>query len=314
VKNVRKLTEGAMLLAVFTVLLLLTIYIPVAGVVVNLFLAIPFILFATKNEGKSTIVFLIASILLSTIVGSLISIPLVLIYGITGAVIGYLIRKGKDRNIIFIVSTLVVLVNIIGGYAVSVAFFNINFINDMIHIMRESLNSSAEMLKNFGQEKEATKLIKQFNEVLDLVHTLVPTIFVAIALFIALLIQLVSFPIIKRFGVKVEKSKSFKDICLPKSTLWYLLITLLASMIVTPDKGTFLFTVLLNLTYLLLLLMIFQGYTFLFYYFDHIGISKSIAIVLAIVSFMIPVFLYIIGILGIIDLGFDLRKQNVKKE
>ena len=45
-------------------------------------------------------------------------------------------------------------------------------------------------------------------------------------------------------------------------------------------------------------------------------IKETIAIVIeiAIVSFIIPIFLYIVGILGIIDLGFDLRKGFTKKE
>jgi uncharacterized protein YybS (DUF2232 family) len=70
----------------------------------------------------------------------------------------------------------------------------------------------------------------------------------------------------------------------------------------------------INMTYILQFLMILQGYTFMFYYFDKKGFSKAISITIAIVSFLIPIFLYIVGILGIIDLGFDLRKGFNKKE
>jgi uncharacterized protein YybS (DUF2232 family) len=47
----------------------------------------------------------------------------------------------------------------------------------------------------------------------------------------------------------------------------------------------------------------------MFYFFSKKGISKAVSITVAIVSFLIPIFLYIIAILGIIDLGFDLRKK-----
>jgi uncharacterized protein YybS (DUF2232 family) len=184
----------------------------------------------------------------------------------------------------------------------------------MIDMMRESLNTSADLLKNFGNPQDTKKAMEQFNNGLTLIKTLIPTLFVVSSFFIVFIIQLVSFPIIKRFGVKVEKWKSFKEISLPKSLLYYFLLTVLLSMFMNPEEGTFWYMAIINLTYILQFLMVFQGYTFIFYYFDKKGISKAISITIAIVSFLIPIFLYIVGILGIIDLGFDLRKGFTKKE
>jgi uncharacterized protein YybS (DUF2232 family) len=314
VKNVRKLTEGAILLAAFAVLLLLTIYVPFLGMVVNLFLAVPFMLFAAKNDGKSILVFIIASLLLSFIVGSVMSLPLALAYGTTGAVIGYLMQKQKNMGVLFIAGTLVFLINLIIIYVTSIVLFEVDMITEMIELMRESLNVSADLLKNFGNAQDSEKLLEQFNNGLNLIKTLIPTLFVLSSFFIVFIMQLVSFPIIKRFGVKVEKWKSFKEISLPKSLLYYFLLTLLLSMFMNPEEGTFWYMAIINLTYILQFLMVLQGYTFMFYYFDKKGISKAISITIGIVAFLIPIFLYIIGILGIIDLGFDLRKGFIKKE
>lgn len=313
-KNVRKLTEGAILLAAFAVLLLLTIYVPFLGMIVNLFLAVPFMLFAAKNDGKSILVFLIASLLLSFIVGTIMSLPLTLAYGTTGVVIGYLIQKQKNMGVLFITGSLVFLVNLILIYVTSIVFFKVNMITEMIEMMRESLNVSADLLKNFGNTQDSEKVLEQFNNGLNLIETLIPTLFVLSSFFIVFIMQLISFPIIKRFGVKVEKWKSFKEISLPKIILYYFLFTLLVSMFMKPEEGTFWYMAIINLTYILQFLMILQGYTFIFYYFDKKGFSKAISITIAIVSFLIPIFLYIVGILGIIDLGFDLRKGFNKKE
>jgi uncharacterized protein YybS (DUF2232 family) len=314
VKNVRKLTEGAILLAAFAVLLLLTIYVPFLGMVVNLFLAVPFMLFAAKNDGKSILVFIIASLLLSFIVGSVMSLPLALAYGTTGTVIGYLMQKQKNMGVLFIAGTLVFLINLIIIYVTSIVLFEVDMITEMIELMRESLNVSADLLKNFGNAQDSEKLLEQFNNGLNLIKTLIPTLFVLSSFFIVFIMQLVSFPIIKRFGIKVEKWKSFKEISLPKSLLYYFLLTLLLSMFMNPEEGTFWYMAIINLTYILQFLMVLQGYTFMFYYFDKKGISKAISITIGIVAFLIPIFLYIIGILGIIDLGFDLRKGFNKKE
>ncbi len=313
-KNVRKLTEGAILLAAFAVLLLLTIYVPFLGMIVNLFLAVPFMLFAAKNDGKSIVVFIITSLLLSFIVGTIMSLPLTLAYGTTGVVIGYLIQKQKNMGVLFISGSLVFLVNLILIYVASIVLFKVDMITEMIEIMRESLNVSADLLKNFGNTQDTEKVMEQFNNGLNLIKTLIPTLFVLSSFFIVFIMQLISFPIIKRFGVKVEKWKSFKEISLPKSLLYYFLLTLLVSMFMNPEEGTFWYMAIINMTYILQFLMVLQGYTFIFYYFDKKGFSKAISITIAIVSFLIPIFLYIVGILGIIDLGFDLRKSFNKKE
>jgi uncharacterized protein YybS (DUF2232 family) len=314
VKNVRKLTEGAILLAAFSVLLLLTIYVPFIGMVVNLFLAVPFMLFAAKNDGKSIFVFIVASLLLSFIVGTVMSLPLTLAYGTTGVMIGYLIQKQKNMGILFLAGSLVFLVNLILIYVSSIVLFKVDMITEMIDMMRESLNVSADLLKNFGNPEDSKKVLEQFNNGLDLIKTLVPTLFVFSSFLIVFIMQLVSFPIIKRFGVKVEKWKSFKEITFPKSILYYFLLTLLASMFLNPEEGTFWYMAIINMTYILQFIMVLQGFTFIFYFFDQKGISKAISITIAIVSFIVPIFLYIIGILGIIDLGFDLRKGYNKKE
>jgi uncharacterized protein YybS (DUF2232 family) len=314
VKNVRKLTEGAILLAAFAVLLLLTIYVPLLGMVVNLFLAVPFMLFAAKNDIRSISVFIIASLLLSFIVGTIMSLPLALAYGTTGVVIGYFIQRKKNIGVIFLSGSFVFLTNLIIIYVVSIAFFKVDMITEMVDMMRQSINTSADLLKNFGNTQDTEKVIEQFNNGLNLIKTLIPTLFVLSSIFIVFIIQLVSFPIIRRFGVKVEKWKRFKDISLPKSLIYYFLLTLIASMLLNPEEGTFWYMAIINMTYILQFLIILQGYTFLFYFFDQKGVSKAVSITIAIFTFIMPIFLYIVGILGIIDLGFGLRKGFNKKE
>lgn len=312
-KSARNLTEGAMLLAVFSVLLLITVYVPVFSIVLNLFLPVPFILFAARNEGKWTVVFVIASVLLSLIVGAVIAFPLALQYGATGAVIGFLIRKKKDRITILMAGFSVFLVIIIGIYGVSIVFFKFDIINDLIKTMQESLKESGNLLRNMGQQQEADRAIEQFNKGLSLLKTLIPSIFVIISLTTVFIIQLISVPILKRFGIQVQKWKPFKDLSLPRSIVWYLLIVFTVNMFVKPDEGTYLFAAVQNVELLLRYLMIFQGYTLMFYYFDLKGVSKPVSIFLAIFTFFIPIFHGIIWLLGIIDLGFDLRKRFEKK-
>ncbi|HJV32170.1 MAG TPA: YybS family protein [Bacillales bacterium] len=313
-KNVRKLTEGAILMAAFTVLLLVTIYVPVLGMVVNLFLPVPFILFAAKNDLKSLVVFMVASLMISFISGTIFALPLTLAYGLTGTVMGYLLQKNKSRTTILISGSIIFLSNLVIQYIVSTAFFHFNIIDEMIKAVHESIKISSKVMEEMGQGQESAKIIDQFEKGLDLIKTLVPSLFVMSSFIIVFFIQLLSLPIIKRFGIKVENWKPFREISLPRSLLWYYLLAMLGNMLLHPAQGTYMFNAFTNLTYILQLFMVFQGLTFIFHFFYQRGTNKSVPVVLSVLTILVPVFLYIVGILGIIDLGFDLRRRSGKKE
>ncbi|KAB2330806.1 YybS family protein [Cytobacillus depressus] len=312
-RNVHKLTEGAVLLAAFAVLILITMYVPVLGVVSNLFLAIPFILFGAKNSRMNAVVFFIAAVLISLIVGTLLAIPLTLTYGLTGIVMGLLIKEEKGRTSTFIAATLVFLAAVLIQYAAAIAFFNFNFIQEAMNVMKESLNQSRGLIEALGQDSSG-KVVEQLEASIQLFETLTPSLFVLIALFGVILIELVSLPIVKRFGVKMASWKPFREIVLPKSILWYYLLTMLASFAINPEEGSYWFTALVNISFILQMLMVFQGISFIFYFTHKKGMSKSVPIIATVLTFFMPIFLSIVRILGIIDLGFDLRKRLEKKD
>ncbi|MBT2687258.1 YybS family protein [Bacillus sp. ISL-47] len=310
--NVHKLTEGAVLLAAFAVLLLISLYVPILGTVSIFFLALPFIMFAAKNNRMSAVVFLTGGVLLSLIIGSIMAIPLALTFGLTGTVIGDFIREKKGRASSFIAGTLVFLASLLLQYAAAVALFNINFIEEGIGLMEESISMSKGMLEGMGQNVDDT-VMDQFTAGLQMIETLTPSLFVMTAVISVFLIQLVSFPIAKRFGINVEGWKPFREMNLPKSILWYYLITIVASFIFNPAEGSYWFLALVNIAFILQLFMIIQGLSFIFFISHLKGFPRAVPIIATVFTFLIPFLLYIVRILGIIDLGFDLRHKLGKK-
>ena len=310
-KNVHKLTEGAILLAIFAVLLLVTLYVPILGAVVNLFLSLPFIFFAAKNKRKLSIVFLVAAIMISLIVGSFLAIPLTISYGLTGLVIGDFIRHKKGRGISFIAASITYLLLLVVQYVIAVAFFHVNFIEQSIDLLRQSIQQSVNMLKALGQEPNDI-LLNQLNAGIDLLQSLTPSLFVMGSFAAVFLIQLVSFPIIKRFGIEINGWKPFKDLLLPRSLLVYFIIALAASQFIHFENGDYFSLALTNIVFILQLLILVQGISFV-YYVSHLkGWPRSLPIIATIALFMIPILLYIVLILGIMDLGLDFREKISK--
>ncbi|MDP4084657.1 MAG: YybS family protein [Bacillota bacterium] len=312
--NVRKLTEGAILLAVFTVLLLLTIYVPLLGSFINLFLPVPFILFSAKSDLKNISVFVVASFIISFIFGATIALPITFLYGLLGILMGYLLQKNKSRTMILILCSLLFLINTVILYVVSTVFFHFDMINEMFKMFHDSLNTSSTMLKSMGQQQQGKQLIEQYEKGLVVVKTLIPSLLVLLSFVTVLIVQLLSLPILKRFGINVGSWRPFRELSLPKNLIWYLLLSLAASLLLRPPTGTFLYNALANLTCILSLFMLFQGLTIIFYFFNQRGIKKSIPITIAVFSLFVPLLLYIIVILGIIDLGFGIKSRLDNKD
>ncbi|WP_442597218.1 YybS family protein [Neobacillus sp. D3-1R] len=312
-KNARRLTEGAVLLAVFAILMLLNLYVPVLGLVIIWFLPLPFIYFSWKHDWKGIIVFLVASLGLSMIVGSFLALPMALIFGTTGIALGYLSQKNKSRTTILLVSSIVFLINLLIQYGIAVAFFKFNFVEEATTMLKKSFDMSFKIMDTVGNNAEADKLKEQLDSFISMVDTLMPSMFVISSFIFVFLLQLINFPILKRFGLTVSHWKAFREISLPKSILWYYLITVILSLVLNPETGSYLYLALWNLAYILQIILVIQGLSFVYFISYQKGWAKAVPILITVFLFILPLVLYIIRILGIIDLGFDLRKRLVKK-
>ncbi|MBT2733185.1 YybS family protein [Bacillus sp. ISL-7] len=313
-KDVRKLTEGAVLLAAFAALLLITIYVPVVGSILNLVLPLPFIMFSVKNNLKLIAAFLVAAIFIAFIAGSLMGVGLMLIYGSVGAVIGYLLQKGKSRTFILIASSLTFMAGLVISYVVMVAFMKIDIIHELTVALNESVKSSEAMLKAMGREDQVELLKEQNALMLKQIVTLAPSALIFASILSSFITQWICFPIAKRFGVNVQPWGSFRNLVLPKSLLWYYLIALGIMLLFHPQEGTYLYSVLINARYILETFIMLQGLALLFFIFHQKSVAKGLAVLVVILTFMIPIVRYIIMLLGITDLGFDFRKRFEMKE
>jgi uncharacterized protein YybS (DUF2232 family) len=306
------MTEGALLLAVYIVLLLTYIYIPFISIIATMFLVLPFLLYSAKHPLKYSIVFLIASTLISALVGTVFSIPVAIIFGTTGIVMGSCIQSKRSKATIFIASGVTFLIDLILGYIVAIQFFHFNFIKDSIKILRVSFDQSTEIMKALGHGSNDQILVK-FNNAISMLQTLFPAELVVISFVTVWLLITINFPIAKRFRVDVPKWQPFHNMQLPKSVLWYYLITILISFLVHPKTGSYLFLALLNLGFIFQLLILLQGFSFIFYFGFIQKWPKAVLVLITVISFIISPILYIILLLGIIDLGMNLRKNFKRK-
>ncbi|QOR66645.1 YybS family protein [Cytobacillus suaedae] len=311
-KKTKQLTEGAILIALYIIILLLFLYIPLIGILVLFLLPLPFIIYTIRNGLKNSIIFFIAALVVSFIIGTLMALPMTFMFGSSGIVLGYLIEKQKGRYALLLGGTVAFLLNIALLYIITVSLLNINLMEETITMTRETLETSNELLTLVGQESNEQAL-KQFEDAMKIFPYLLPSTFLMIAFIFSFFTQLFSIPFLKRLKVTIESWPPFRELRLPRSLLWYYLIVMLL-MFIEFEVGTFGYTAVINLFYILQLLMMVQGFSFVFYYCFQKGISKAVPILILVFSLFIPILLYIIRILGIIDLGFQMRDKIAPKK
>ena len=300
----RSLTEGALLVAFFAVLLLISIYVPILWIVSSMFLVLPFIVYSAKYSFKSSLLMIVASIGVSAIIGTLLSLPLAIAYGTTGVVMGWMIKEKKSKFNIFVASTLIFMVNAIVQYVISVLFFEINFIEETFSAMNNSMLEIFRIAKSSGWDVSRFESTWSTNVIV--MESLIPTLLVfSVALLVWGMIA-INFPIVKRLKIDVPIFQPFRELSLPKSVIWYYLITILLTLFSSPEPGSMFALAMVNLQMGLELLMILQGISFIHFYGHLKKWSKSRLVFIMMFAIVLTPFT---RILGIIDLGFDLRQR-----
>ena len=309
----RKIAEGGALLALYCILLFITVYIPLLGFITFFFLPIPYILVTIKQKLSWAVGFLFVGLVLSLLIGTALSLPMTMLMGVTGITIGSFLKRDKPMTPMFISAVLIFLGGTLATFAATVLLSEVNYIEETMTILEESIDSSTEIMESFGQAS-TEKVIQNMHESIETLNTLLPSLFVIASMTIVLLIFLAANPILKRFSDKQLNWPRFQDLRLPKSLLWYYLITMLLALFVNMDNNGFVYMAITNLFFILQFFIMIQGYSLLFYISDVKGWAKAIPIVIVIVSLLMPIFSIIIRFLGIIDLGFPFRETIKKKE
>ncbi|MFD6207435.1 YybS family protein [Peribacillus sp. NPDC060253] len=311
----RRIAEGGALLALYCILLFITIHVPIVGIITLFFLPIPFILVTIKQKLSWSLGYLFIASLLTILIATILSVPLTLLMGATGIAIGYFLKKDKPMAPMFIGAVLVFLGGTLVIYAASVLITDVNYIEESMVMVKESFDHSVGIMESFGQEP-TEQVKKRLYESIDMLNTLMPSLFVLMSVIMVLLIFLAAHPILKRFSEKTLKWPHFRDLRLPKSLLWYYLITMLLALFVNTDKNSFVYMAITNLFFILQFFILLQGYSLIFYFAHVKSWAKAIPVSILVVSLLLPlpIITTVIRFLGIIDLGFPFREKIKKRE
>ncbi|PHE95757.1 hypothetical protein COF76_20220 [Bacillus wiedmannii] len=307
-KNTKFITEGAALLAIYAMLLLISMYVPILGTVVTFALPLPFILLTIRYRLSNAFVIFTAALFITVIVSQPMNLVKTTMFGLIGIVLGYMYKKQKKTVEILMAGTLAYLIGIMLIYVASIKFFNIDLMKQMQNMLNESMAQSEKIVTAAGMpiSKEQKELFAQFNDVLQ---TLFPSLLVMVSVCFSWITVMISGSVLRKLKHDVIPWPKFKDIQLPKSIVWYYVIFILLSTFIKVEPTSYLHMVFSNLYVIFALLLVLQGLTFIAFLAHSKGFTKGVPIISFIVCMFIPMLFPLVTILGIIDLGISLRSK-----
>lgn len=307
-KDTRQLTETALLLAVFMLLFAVTFFLPLLGSLLVWFLPFPFILNAVRNGRNAAIVMGIGALILSLLF-SIAALPIVWTFASAGVILGEMYRRKKPQFHILLTGSLTYIANFVLLYILVVVATGRNPVKDSIDAMKSMLDELQSMSGLPAVNEEQMKIL--FAQ-LDLITYFVPSMLIMGGLLFALLTQLLANFMLKRFRYEVKKWKPFSEWSFPRSLIIYYLIVLVLGLIGL-EEGSTLFVLVANLEILLGNAMVLQGFTVIFAFSKMKQWSTAVPVLITVFSFLLMFPLQFVKLLGILDLGLNLRsRMNVK--
>lgn len=298
----QKLTHGAMMIAIFAILIAISYYVPIISLVATLFAPIPIAWYSAKYDLSSSIVLGIIGCIITFFFGGLLILPFSMIFAVCGIVIGDSLRTKKSKLYLYMATGISLLITFAIQYIISVKLFEKDFIKESFQLMRDSYMESFQLAKNLtGKAPISEEALQLMFQQMELAIPATVTIGV---FFLAFIIISTNLPILKRLGIAVPKFSAFKDLRLPRTVLWIYFIVLTIQLFVRPEIGTSLYVITFNFSLVLWVLLTIQGISFLHFVLDAYRAPNLLRVLATI--FAIPLYNFAI-LLGILDLGFDIR-------
>ena len=301
----KKLTDGALLMAVYIILLLLTMYVPLFVLVGIFLIPIPFVIYAAKYNYQATLILIVLAFLLSILFATIISLPLTLLASLAGTVIGWSIYKKNSSYEVWAKGALAYLIGFVLLFLVSQVVLNIDWQAEINQMVDESMEVSESIFKQAGLEEQAREQVELVREQMKLVTLMLPATLTIVSIMLAFLTQWSSYLIMNRVFQTKYRFPSFASFNLPMSLFWLYFFTLFISLFTMKEQTNF--TVILsNASIILGTLMVIQGLSFIVFYSKYKKIPKAFMIFIIIFSIIL---LPVVRLLGVIDLGFQLKRR-----
>ena len=303
--------EGGLLVAITVILCLAAVYVPILGIVVEFFCAVPIaVLTARQGAGKGFMALTVAGILLVMFLGPPAALRLVLSFGLCGVTMGWCVRKNFSAVKIFLTVLIVASAAQMLSIALLLVLMDVNFIEMQITLLRESFAESFNMYEAMGVDKaQIAESKKQMESGLEALSLLMPTLIMLSAVMNAAAVWFTSKWIFPKLQIKLPQFPPFNEWRFPQIFLYVAAFGAIGMYWGFTRGWTQIYEIALNLTILAMLVGLIQGLALLSFLFDRYKVSKFLRRLFYVLIVLNMFLAQLVAVTGLIDMLFDYRKK-----
>ena len=310
-KSVTPTIEGGLLVAITVILGLVTVYVPLIGMLVEFFCAVPLaVLTARQGAGKGLTALVVSFLLLAMLISPLPAIRLALGFGVCGVALGWCVRKNFGAVRIFFTVMVVASAAQVFTLGLLIAIMDVDLIQTQIEMLRESFTESFAMYESLGVEKARIDEAKaQVEPALQTLAFLMPSLIMLTALMNAVAVWLTAHWIFPKLQLKIPTLPPFAQWRFPVLFLYTAIIGGLSMYWGFTRGWTEIQEISLNLTLVSMLIGLLQGLALLSAIFDRYKVSTFVRRLIYVILMLNLFFIQLVAITGLIDMIFDYRKK-----
>ena len=300
--NTKKITYGAMMIALFAILLAISLYAPLIGNISMLFIPLPIILYRLKHDRASAIFVTATGVVISLLIGGILIVPVAITFGLIGFIIGDTIQSGKSKLYTFMATGLTLLLTLIATYAVAVLVFNFNAMKVLLEGIKEMQETMRTMMEKYGS------LPANYDETIAATLTyyehVIPSTFILAVYLMTFILLTLNLSVVNRLGHRVQKFPPFREMKLPVFIVILYGVILLLQFTMKMEVGSTFYLMHVNATVILRSLFLLQGISFVLYYLHEMKVPKMVTVFGAVFAVLLSP---LTTLLGILDAGTNIR-------
>lgn len=317
-KEEKRTKELAFIIITYLVLLFLAVLSASVIPIVIFILPIVFTLLIARHDYKLSVLMALVGITYTLLFESIISVEIMIASIIAGGFIGYAIRRKLTPYETWARGTVGFSLAFLFLMFYDYLFYGRNWF-DLIDTLQalwlaefmqvEGIIFNLTEGGGFSSNEEFVQAITdQVKLLAGLIKESLPAIIIMLSMLLGFLTQWFSYKIINRFQIEKYLFPRFRSLHFPRAIIWLylpIMIALLAG--ISPESSFYLIVV--NASTIIGLFILIQGYSFIFFYANHRKVNIIVPILIVLFSFAIPIVLLFVRLIGIIDLGFLVKRR-----
>lgn len=309
--------EGGLLTAIAVILGLTSVYLPIIGIIIEFFCAVPIVVLTVRQGVAKGALALVASFLILTMfIGPLLAMRIALSFGICGLVLGFCIAKNFNAVKCFVPTLITAFFSQVIAIAILFFVMGINVMDVSMSSVKEMFDETFRIYALFGMDQQLLdQLREQVDAVLKVLKYLMPFFLALMGLINALACYLTSKWIFAKLRMKfVEPMPKFAEWRFPKVLLYIVAFSTIGIYWGSTREWTVLYTLSINVQFISMIIAFIQGLSVLSATSDHFNMSKFWRRLLFIVIIFNLWLIQIVAFTGLFDMIFDYRNRFAKTE